>query len=123
MEDAVQAFNVGPQQQQPGNIFAWIDELHASVPPMTRWVLAVVGGIGGFCYANTHGAEDYTVLLVTLGFFGGLLLIQIVAFALKALVALIIVGAIGLIAYWLFTYQASHHQRTNPSPRTTVIHF
>ena len=112
------------QRQQSGNVFAWIDELQASIPGMTRWILAVVGSISGFFFASTHGIEEYTVLLVALGFFVGLLIIPVIAFALKALLALIIVAAIGLVAYELFQYQTTHHhnQGPPPSPITAIRH-
>ena len=112
------SFDQQQQQQQPGNVFSWIDELQASLPRMTPWILAVVGGLGGFFYASTRGAEDYTVALVAAGFLGGMLLIQLVAFALKALVALIIVATIAVLAYWLFGYQSAHHRGTSPSHMT-----
>jgi hypothetical protein len=93
-----------PVRREPW--FPGIDSWFAKISYKWHFLLAVVGAIGAWLYAYNTGAN--VVQDATLGFFGGLLLITLLAYFIKAVIVLAVVGAIVGVGYVLLE-MSTHH--------------
>ena len=97
------------QQQQPGP-FPFLDEIEQRVHPVTGYVLAGVGAVGGYFYGLEHDSLP-VVLFVGLGLIGGLLAVVILKHLTIFLIGAALVAAATVGAYWLLGNQATLRQQ------------
>jgi hypothetical protein len=73
-----------------------------SLPAPVYGVLALVGAIAGFVYGVQQPEHHPQYLYAILGGLGGLLLIPAIALAIQFTIQCVIIGLLGLAAYYAF---------------------
>lgn len=95
-----------PNPQQPPGPFPFLDEIEQRVHPVTGYVLAGVGAVGGFYYGLDHDRFP-VVLFVGLGLIGGLLAVAILKHLTVFLIGAVLVAAATVGTYWLLGNQTT----------------
>lgn len=92
------------QQQQPGP-FPFLDEIEQRVHPVTGYVLAAVGAVGGYFYGIDHRGWP-VVVFVALGLILGLLAVPLLKHLTAFLIGAALVGAAAIGTFWLLRNDA-----------------
>lgn len=103
-----------PQQQPPG-MFPKLDEMKNSVHPLTKYVLAAVGTIGGYMFGLSHDQLPLA-LFVGVGLVAGLLLVELIFHATGFLIGAFIVAVAALACWWLLNNEAALRQQRQTAP-------
>ena len=96
--------------QQPPGPFPFLDEIEQRVHPVTGYVLAGVGAVGGYFYGLEHDGWP-VVLFVGLGLIVGLLAIVLLKHLTAFLIGAALVAAATLGAWWLLGNDAALRSR------------
>lgn len=116
-------FNQPFGNQTPGGMFPFFDQMGDGIPPLVKWCLAIVGGVGGYWWGQSH--PDIPLMLpVIVGFLLGLLSPTLALKSLGGLLALAIIAACAYAAFWLcvhdpHTSQPSTTPAIRQAPRRT----
>jgi len=110
-------------QQQPPSMFPFLDEIEQRVHPVTAFVLAAIGAVGGYFYGLTNPRFPLVIFIIV-GLLGGLLAVVLIKHLVGFIIAATLVAIAGFGAFWLFNHQdtlrrerANHAQQTEPAPK------
>ena len=95
-----------PQQQQPG-MFPFLDEIEQRIHPVTGYVLAAIGAVGGFFFGLECDRRWPMALFVGLGLILGLLATALLKHLTGFVICMALVAAAAIGTYWLLANEAA----------------